>query len=520
MRTIFKGSWELKRLIRRGFPDQVPAFPDRCFSASRILARPLLWMAGALALLTVGATAADIIERAPQKPGDCVYQLSGEIKPGDFAKVSRLDLSRARFDNGESTANLVICLDSPGGDFQEGMLIAEYFHLNGAGTLLEPRAECLSVCAIIFMMGVAEGAEVSFVNRSMHITSILGFHRPYLPLEQAARFTPEDAQTVFGHAMRYIAMLTFLANKKEPWSSQTFIRSDLVEIILRTPREQMFFVKSVDDAGRWNIKVNGIGDFIKPGPASAYFACENALRWNTGRHPNSALLNLNNRAMHAIPETLDPVILGNDKFNSTGFYFKSLPVREPDGSYRVASSKAGYAAAGCHLKFEAKGIRICGVDEVSDTRIGDGVCASDDLARTGEWMESPLLAYPPDMFLPFFGLDGFDEGYDSAVRRQCTIVTATGERLVRDSCVSRVKMHWSPQGHLVSREFSYLWADGSDTHLEINYDRSGSIDGLPRRTLDIHGVPVRHRREFITDCLEHSVSGKSFCVGLPMSGSK
>lgn len=519
MRTILKWLWKLTELKNLSFSGLASCAPVGSPRASRLLVHAAMlafFAAGVTTGATTGGLAADITERTPQWPGDCVYQISGRIEFGDFEKVRQLDLSRERF-NGESTSNLVICLDSPGGDFLEGILIAQHFHLNGAGTLLEPDARCFSICAIIFMMGIANGGEVSYVNRSMHFTSTLGFHRPYITFDQAKNYSSDDVNLAFDYALESIFQLSILANEIEPWGKQTFIRSDLMKIILGTPGDQLFYIDTVDKAGRWNIRVNGIENVIVPGRTSAYHACENALQWNTGTHPNSANLYLNHKAMHAIPDTLDPDTRRHDDPGATGFYDTAFPAPEPDGSYRVTSFKSGYASADCHLKFEEKGVWICGKDGAFDVRIGDGVCASDDLRQSGKWIETSLLMFPPDMSLSDFGLKGFSNVYDSAAMKRCTSLSPSGDILKREHCVSRVKLHWSPDGKLMSRDFSYLWPDGSDTYLEITYARPGNHldERYPGRVFRINNQIARFHAKANDACFDDPPGNGFFCVAQP-----
>ncbi len=80
--------------------------------------------------------------------------------------------------DGESSSADTICLNSPGGSVLEGVKLAKQFYKQGVGTVIPAGAECHSMCAILFMMGIAQGPEVSFVNRKLHVTGTLGFHRP------------------------------------------------------------------------------------------------------------------------------------------------------------------------------------------------------------------------------------------------------------------------------------------------------------------------------------------------------
>ena len=82
------------------------------------------------------ASGADIRKLPEETRSDCSYELIGEIGQGDYdALISHNRDFEAYFD-GESTASLVFCLDSPGGSVTEGIKIARYFQEQGIGTRL------------------------------------------------------------------------------------------------------------------------------------------------------------------------------------------------------------------------------------------------------------------------------------------------------------------------------------------------------------------------------------------------
>src|SRR5690554_6037482 len=95
----------------------------------------------------------------------CVIELVGEIVPGDYEKVSALAKKSFPEDILESTAANTICLDSAGGNLYEAVQLAKLFYEEGIGTVVDAGQECYSACAVMFMMGVAKGDEVSFINR-------------------------------------------------------------------------------------------------------------------------------------------------------------------------------------------------------------------------------------------------------------------------------------------------------------------------------------------------------------------
>src|ERR1700731_1120361 len=79
--------------------------------------------------------------------GSCELRLPGPIEPGDLGRLKAA--LPADFDP-VMKAGPTICLNSPGGDFIEGLRIAEYVS-NGISTEIEKGAECKSACGWIFL---------------------------------------------------------------------------------------------------------------------------------------------------------------------------------------------------------------------------------------------------------------------------------------------------------------------------------------------------------------------------------
>lgn len=108
-----------------------------------------------LSLSFGAASAADIVSYA--KPDDwyatskdgCSFTISGEIKQGDRDRLIKA-LNGAQGGRGSS---LVACLNSEGGNFDEGIKIGEFFLKTLVATRIKPHQKCLSACAIMFMAG-------------------------------------------------------------------------------------------------------------------------------------------------------------------------------------------------------------------------------------------------------------------------------------------------------------------------------------------------------------------------------
>lgn len=227
----------------------------------------------AAAFLCNSVMAAEIVRSTDP---ECRLDIEGPIEVGDFQRLEALK-DHLIVDNGESTSASVVCLNSPGGNLVEGLRMARFFLEEGVGTRIRAGKECQSVCAIMFMMGNARGPEVAFLNRRMHVNSTLGFHRPYLSMGEARLFTSGDVEAAYDIGVASIYELMSLANNSTPWHDSRMIEPDLMEFMTGTPGAEMFVIRTVEQAIRWQIEIDGIPELAQLRRPHLMFACENAL---------------------------------------------------------------------------------------------------------------------------------------------------------------------------------------------------------------------------------------------------
>jgi hypothetical protein len=132
-------------------------------------------------------------------PGEAVFRarplvrISGAIEQGDeITVVSFLNDLRERISREHDhtadplrPAAPIVSLDSPGGNLDAAIAIADYLRSTNIGTIVEADAECYSACAIIFMSGRSYYQQFGFVfsgrERYLEIPGRVGFHSPALP---------------------------------------------------------------------------------------------------------------------------------------------------------------------------------------------------------------------------------------------------------------------------------------------------------------------------------------------------
>jgi hypothetical protein len=210
--------------------------------------------------------------------GSCELRLSGTIEPGDLDRLkTKLP---ADFDP-HMKGGPEICLNSDGGDFVEGLRIADYVS-NGISTRIEKSAVCASACSWIFLAGMsAATGDVRDWTRTMDARAQLVFHAPYI---DPASFAPAagPAQPVafvkvinaYNQAVGDIAKgLLKLAQKYDsPPRSPLVPPTLLAESMVKVGNERLA-VDTTGAAVRWRIGVEGYGSVVPRSKQDIVRAC-------------------------------------------------------------------------------------------------------------------------------------------------------------------------------------------------------------------------------------------------------
>src|SRR5690554_6107901 len=80
----------------------------------------------------------------------------------------------------------VVTLNSPGGDYIEGLRLAALMRERAIATVVEATAECYSACAFAFLGGTGYSRQEgigAYIDRMIEPDGILGFHAPYFASE-------------------------------------------------------------------------------------------------------------------------------------------------------------------------------------------------------------------------------------------------------------------------------------------------------------------------------------------------
>lgn len=115
------------------------------------------------------------------------FRIEGRIVPGDSEKLAALLREELPNPNVDWSNNVVVSLNSDGGDFYEGLALADAIGGFGVMTFVGPGDRCLSSCAIAFMGGqnVMLRGMPAWPARYVHDEAFVGFHAPFSELPAA-----------------------------------------------------------------------------------------------------------------------------------------------------------------------------------------------------------------------------------------------------------------------------------------------------------------------------------------------
>lgn len=153
----------------------------------------------------------------------------------------------------------VVCLDSPGGVFLEGLRLYEIIERSSAITLVQSGSVCYSACAIAFLAGgawIGQGNTQNFNARILERGAEVGFHAPFTLFDRSEVFTGEQGNQIFDMAVQALAEASRLRH---------FIRADgpvmndyIYNGFISTPASDFFKVETAAGAIFSGIEVRGL----------------------------------------------------------------------------------------------------------------------------------------------------------------------------------------------------------------------------------------------------------------------
>jgi len=180
----------------------------------------------------------------------CAFKLEGAIASGDHDRLADLFAHSHLDPLDERTTTL--CLKSFGGLYDEALKISELLYSHGVSTVVADGSECFSACALIFTAGVLPDR----VNphRKLSAGGILGFHAPYFSLTEG-KYSKEQMEGAAQDMRTAILALMRLASRQTWLSGGDFLKKSLIARILEKGPQEVFFVKTIAEAARWDIEI-------------------------------------------------------------------------------------------------------------------------------------------------------------------------------------------------------------------------------------------------------------------------
>lgn len=289
----------------------------------------------------------------------CLMELRGKIVKGDLQRFNTLADETLPGSDGETTWKNTLCLNSPGGNLAEGTAIAGEIYKRGITTIIREGEECYSACAIMFMMGIAQGNEMGWTSRLMHKNTQLGFHRPYLAIDSDEQVSIKAMAIGYDEAQKALLQIFNLANSPTgPLTTRPMMKPDLVQAMIAHVGNDFFMIDDVNRAGRFDIEIFGYQEPKDIDAQTAFMACDNAFDWES-RLMQSETINY----LHKAYTDKDEVERQSKPLNSK--YGKN---------FHVVSNDAGYADAECNVRFYKDKLSACGTNDTYDIQLGREAC--------------------------------------------------------------------------------------------------------------------------------------------------
>ena len=199
---------------------------------------------------------------------ECIFYLDGPIEPGDADRL------RAAASRQASAGRISLCLNSPGGNYAEGLRIIGFIlnDLPSFRTVVDKGDECVSVCALIFLSGHQKAGRRKLPDRKLHSQASLGFHGPYIK-PGTLRFDPLLAPAAHAAGLKAVGQLIAL-------DEEALFPLSLLAAGLEKGEDEFMYIETIDQVGAWAIDLLG---YHKPDaftPSMLNRACRNFDSWN------------------------------------------------------------------------------------------------------------------------------------------------------------------------------------------------------------------------------------------------
>jgi hypothetical protein len=182
-----------------------------------------------------------------QQTIDCDIRLGGTIEADDLQELLR------KIRLFESTELPTLCLDSPGGSYDEALKIAEFILNRHLPTAVEADGSCLSACVIIFLAGNTSSAGLIVPARRLNVAGKVGFFAPYY-----------DGLSAVG------GLMALGSGTLHP---QFFPKTLIVDMV-KSRQGESFFIDTVGKAIKYSVNVTDVREPQDFGDVSLKMLCD------------------------------------------------------------------------------------------------------------------------------------------------------------------------------------------------------------------------------------------------------
>jgi hypothetical protein len=191
-------------------------------------------VAGALAQ---PAAALEISKHGSDNAEANAILLKGKVDDGDTFNLQVYISKLPKKDN------IVVYLNSPGGNLAEGMRLGRFFHQNKIETSVETKTACSSACALAFLGGRdADGK----THRTKASNSGVGFHSFSREFD-ARNYSADDLKSVVQQTQSQVFIVA-------EYLKSIGADLDVLRLMLKAQASQMYFLSN-DEALAFNIRV-------------------------------------------------------------------------------------------------------------------------------------------------------------------------------------------------------------------------------------------------------------------------
>ena len=169
--------------------------------------------------------------------------LVGKIVSGDARRLEQMIAEDDR---------TIVFLRSTGGDYREGLKLAQLFKSRQVRTMVDNGDTCYSACAIAFLGGSAYGEEgTQPFARAIAPHARLGYHAPFIEVADG-ELTADSVEAAYDHAIKTVTDFVRAAGGLG-------VSAEVAADMMTPQRTSLYKVETLRDLARIGIQLQGLG---------------------------------------------------------------------------------------------------------------------------------------------------------------------------------------------------------------------------------------------------------------------